>query len=412
MRAGPRPQGLSLRRRWLLRAGAFVLPGWPAAAATAAGAATGATTEPAAEAAAASEAAEANGPWPIVEPGRPMRFPRDHGAHADFRTEWWYITGWLRAGDGEDLGMQLTFFRSRTRHSRDNPSRFSPTQLLFVHAAIASPSVGRLVHAERAARAGFGLASFSERDLEVAIDDWKLWRDADDRIHARIDGGAFGMDLLATPPGPPVLQGDRGFSRKGPLPAQASWYYSQPQLAVAGTIRGPGEAPSRAVTGNAWLDREWSTEYLDKRASGWDWCGLNFDDGSALMAFRIRLRDGGVLWSYANWIPAVGPAGRAVRVGSADSAVPAWPAPTPDPEFVPLRHWRSPRTDTRWPVAMQLRIGERRLELQPLFDDQELSAEESTGTIYWEGAVRVFEAGRQVGAGYMELTGYAGRVRM
>ncbi|HRO61668.1 MAG TPA: lipocalin family protein, partial [Burkholderiaceae bacterium] len=276
----------------------------------------------------------------------------------------------------------------------------------------------RLVHAERAGRVGFGLAGFSEQDLEVSIGDWKLWRGTDDRIHTRIDDDAFGMALLFAPPGPPVLQGDQGFSRKGPLPGQASWYYSQPQLTVSGTVRGPGDAPVRAVTGTAWLDREWSTEYLDKRASGWDWCGLNFDDGSALMAFRIRLRDGGVLWSYANWLPSVGPAGRAVRVDSAELTNPAsltstaTPRTTPDPEFVPLRHWRSPRTDIRWPVAMQLRIGERQLELHPLFDDQELSAEESTGTIYWEGAVRVFEAGRQVGAGYMELTGYAGRVRM
>ena len=171
--------------------------------------------------AAAQARTEANA-WPPVKPGRPMRFPRDHGAHAEFRTEWWYLTGWLDGADGEAFGLQITFFRSRTRHDRNNPSRFAPTQLLFGHAAIASPAVGRLVHAERAARTGFGLAAFSEQDLDVSIGTWRLQRNVDDRIHARIDDPAFGMDLLFVPPGTPVPQGDAGFSRKGPRPAQAS----------------------------------------------------------------------------------------------------------------------------------------------------------------------------------------------
>ncbi|MCM5569633.1 carotenoid 1,2-hydratase [Burkholderiaceae bacterium FT117] len=343
----------------------------------------------------AGKADDAAGHWPPVRPGRPLAFPRDHGAHPAYRTEWWYLTGWLEGPDAETLGMQITFFRSRTRHDAGNPSRFAPTQLLFAHAALASPARGRLAHAERAARPGFGLAGFSETDLDVSIGNWRLNREPDDRIVARIDDAALALALDFVPPGPPVPQGEAGFSRKGPDPAQASWYYSRPQLAVSGAIGGPDGKPTRPVRGIAWLDHEWSSEILDPRAAGWDWVGLNLEDGSALMAFRIRHRDGGVLWSDAKWIDAE----RSDRAAG-------------DPVFTPLREWRSPRTGARWPVAMRLALGGRTLELEPLLDDQEIDATASTGTVYWEGAVRVLEGGQPVGRGYLELTGYAGELRL
>ncbi|TXL63926.1 carotenoid 1,2-hydratase [Zeimonas arvi] len=343
------------------------------------------------------------GAWPPVVPGRPLGFPRDHGAHPAYRTEWWYLTGWLTDADEAPLGVQITFFRSRTRHDASNPSRFAPTQLLFAHAAIASARRGRLTHAERSARPGFGLADFSVRDLDVSIGSWRLHRESDDRIVARIDDAALELALDFAPPGPPVPQGDAGFSRKGPLPTQASWYYSRPQLTVTGAIGGPDGRPTRPVRGHAWLDHEWSSEILDPQAAGWDWVGLNLDDGSALMAFRIRRRDGRVLWSDANWI--------APERVAAPNPAPA-PGSTPEPRFTPLREWRSPRTGASWPVAMRLAVGDRVLELDPLLDDQEIDASASTGTVYWEGAVRVLEGGRQIGAGYLELTGYAGALRL
>lgn len=338
--------------------------------------------------------------WPPVVPGEPLRFPRDHGAHAPYRTEWWYLTGWLTEPGGSPLGMQITFFRSRTRHGAANPSRFAPTQLLFAHAALATPDAGRLAHAERSARAGFGLASFSELDLDVSIGNWQLQREPNDRIVARIDDDALSMTLEFTPPGPPVLQGEGGFSRKGPDPRQASWYYSRPQLAVAGRIRGPGRTPARQVRGHAWLDHEWSSEILHPDAAGWDWVGVNLDDGTALMAFQIRRRDSSVLWADANWIS------RTRLLGS--STVPA----KSRPRFTPVRHWRSPRSGARWPVAMALEINGRTLQLEPLFDDQEIDASASTGTVYWEGAITAREAGLKIGAGYLELTGYAGELSL
>jgi len=340
--------------------------------------------------------------YPAVVPGVRLAFPRDHGAHPAYRTEWWYLTGWLRRLDGarrgEPLGVQVTFFRSRTRHAADNPSRFAPTQLLLAHAALAVPGRARLLHAQRAAREGFGLASAATHDTAVGIGGWSLARMPDDRYRARVDDRDLAVTLEFAPRTPPVAQGDDGFSRKGPKATQASYYYSRPQLPATGTVALGGETVR--VAGVAWLDHEWSSEILDASSDGWDWAGLNFDDGSALVAFRIRRRDGGVLWSYARWIDA----------GGAASTSP--PGGDVAPRFAPDRNWTSPRTGARYPVAMTIAVGARTLALEPLFDDQELDARASTGTVYWEGAVRVVEAGREVGRGYLELTGYAGALRM
>jgi len=330
--------------------------------------------------------------YPPVLPGGTLAFPRDFGAHPLYRTEWWYATGWLRAG-ARELGMQVTFFRSRTAHDDRNPSRFAPLQLVLAHAALAVDGEAALRHAQRAARAGFGLAHATQGDTDALVDGWRLVRDADDRYRTLVDAHDFALELALTPRGPPIPQGDGGFSRKGPQPQQASYYYSRPQLAVSGRVRiGARTEQARAVEGVAWLDHEWSSELLDARAAGWDWVGLNLDDGSALMAFRIRTRDGDELWSHARWLGA--------------------PADAGAPRFEPIRHWRSLRSGARYPVQMRIGVGARTLELRPLFDDQELDARASTGTIYWEGAVRVHENGRVVGRGHLELTGYAGAVRL
>jgi predicted secreted hydrolase len=337
--------------------------------------------------------------WAPVLREPPMRFPHDFGAHPDHRTEWWYVTGWLVRPGAEDAGFQLTFFRSRTAHPAANPSRFAPGTLVLAHAALALPERGRLLHAERAARAGAGLAEAGTGDTRVRLgtgaNAWRLERDpSTDRYRTRIETREFGFELELDPAAPPLLQGDAGFSRKGPLEHQASRYYSRPQLAVSGRVRIDGA--SGAVTGRAWFDHEWSSEILDDRAAGWDWTGLNLDDGGALMAFRIRTRDGGVAWRDATL--------REGRDGAVRTGL--------QPEWTPLRQWRSARSGATWPVSMRIRVAGRDLELRPLFDDQELDARGSTGTTYWEGAVTAYEGGRRVGRGYLELTGYAGALRL
>jgi len=330
-----------------------------------------------------------------VEPGVPLNFPRDHGAHPDYRTEWWYATGWLNTPDGKPLGFQVTFFRAATEHDRANPSKFAPDQLIIAHAALSDPAEGRLLHDQKAARAGFGLAGAKTEDADVTLERWNFKRDANGVYHTRVNGTDFALDLTLTPTQPVMPQGDAGFSKKGPRPEQASRYYSEPQLKVSGSVSRHGKPV--AVTGSAWLDREWSSSYLDPNAQGWDWTGVNLDDGSALMAFQIRGKDGRKLWAYATVRDA---AGRVTHY-------------TPDQvSFSPQRSWRSPRTNASYPVQIEIRTGDIRWLLKPLQDDQELDSRASTGSVYWEGAVTVERDGRRAGRGYLELTGYVEALKL
>ena len=306
--------------------------------------------------------------YPEVTPGYRLRFPRDHGAHPDYRTEWWYATGWLERG-GAPLGFQVTFFRARTPWRFEDGGDFAPRQIVFAHAALADPKLGRLRHDQRVAREALGLAGAAQATTDAWIDDWRLALRGD-TYRATLAAREFTLELSLAAGGPPLLQGAGGYSRKGPRRGEASYYYSRPQLEVEGRVDG---AP---VRGRAWLDHEWSSQYLAPEAAGWDWCGINLDGGAALMAFRMRAKAGGVVYA---------PAGVT---------------------FEPLRSWRSPRTHIEYPVAMRVRTRDGSWDLEPLMDDQELDARASTGNVYWEGAVRALRDGREAGRGYLELTGY------
>lgn len=306
-----------------------------------------------------SGAARGEVAYPDVPADVGLAFPRDHGSHPTFRTEWWYVTGWTTDERGVERGVQVTFFRSRPGVAETSASAFAPRQLLFAHAAIADATVGHLVHGQRA------------------------------------DARAFTLDLGFRATQPPLPQGDRGRSRKGPRPEQASAYYSVPHLAVDGELSMRGEA--HRVAGTAWLDHEWSSAYLAAEAAGWDWIGLNLDDGAALMAFRIRGRDDSLIWS-----------GGTLRDDSGRTRTFA-----PDEvAFLPGRRWRSPRTGIAYPVAFEVRLPGRIIAIEPLMDDQELDARGSVGIVYWEGAVRASTGGRPLGRGYLELTGYGVPLRL
>ena len=330
--------------------------------------------------------------FPPVTPGRALEFPRDAGSHPEYRIEWWYVTGHLESKRGP-MGFQVTFFRLRNRDAEDNPSRFSPRQLLFAHAALADPSKGRLLHDQRSARALADLVEAKIGETDIRIDDWSLKREAK-MYRARIEAEAFSLDLTMSATQPVMLQGDRGLSRKGPVRTQASYYYSEPQLQVGGRVKAGNE--TLEVQGVAWLDHEWSSELLPSAAVGWDWLGVNLDGGGALMAFRIRAKDGAPLWASATYRA---PRGSPVVLG-------------PDAvRFTSRRTWKSPRTATPYPVAMEIEAGGTTWRVEPLMDDQELDARASTGTLYWEGAVRVEGANGARGRGYLELTGYAERMK-
>jgi predicted secreted hydrolase len=321
-------------------------------------------------------------------------FPADYGSHPQFRTEWWYVTGWLTTNHGESLGFQITFFRTKPDIDESNPSSFAPRQLLIAHCAISDPKHGRLWQDQRIRRAGLGLAEAATGNTDVWIDRWSLKRGGASYT-ATIDAEDFSFDLTLSETQPVLLNGDSGVSRKGPSPATASHYYSLPNLRVAGAITRQGGADH--VTGEAWLDHEWSSEYLDSQAVGWDWIGINLDDGAALMAFRIRGSAGEQRW-----------AGGTLR-GSDGKVQILHPA---DVEFRAGRRWVAPRTGVAYPVQWRVRAGNREFDLEPLLDDQENDTRISTGAIYWEGAVRAYEQRRLAGRGYLELTGYGERLRL
>jgi len=339
-------------------------------------------------------AAAAGTAYAPVTPGHPPMFPLDLGSHPMFRTEWWYVTGWLATEHGESLGFQVTFFRTKPDIDENNPSAFAPRQLLIAHCALSDPKRGKLWQDQRIRRAGLGLAGAAEGNTQVWIEGWSLER-KDQRYVARIDADEFSFDLALSETQAALINGDGGFSRKGPEPRAASYYYSLPHLKVAGVISRNGL--KNQVTGEAWFDHEWSSEYLDADATGWDWIGINLNDGAALMAFRIRGLDGKPRWAGGTFRSADG----ATRIlGPADV------------DFRAERRWLSPRTGVDYPVEWTVRAGTRAIHLRPLLDDQENDTRLSTGAIYWEGAVRAYEQEQPAGRGYLELTGYGDRLRL
>ncbi|MBL8352835.1 MAG: carotenoid 1,2-hydratase [Burkholderiaceae bacterium] len=331
-----------------------------------------------------------------ISPERALRFPRDHGAHPGARIEWWYATGWLQAPGGPPYGFQLTFFRSRTGVADALPGRFAPRQLLFAHAAVTDLDGRRHRHAERIARwsgdEDLPEAHARRADTGVALGRWTLRRDAASGRYAALlaaPEAGFTLDLQLAPTQPLLLQGDAGHSRKGPLPQQASHYYSQPQLAVQARLTLDGR--SRELPGRGWLDHEWSDELLAPGAVGWDWIGINLSDGGALTAFRLRRADDSVVWAGGSHRPA----GGALRPFAPDEVV-----------FTPLRDWTSPATGARYPVQWRIRTPAGVFGLRALLEAQELDSRASTGTVYWEGLAELADAaGGRVGLGYLEMTG-------
>ncbi len=353
-------------------------------------------------------AAAAAAPYAAVTPDRTLVFPRDFGSHPEFRTEWWYITGWLTSKGGESMGFQITFFRTKPGLEAANPSAFAARQLVIAHCAISDPKRGRLWQDQRIRRAGFGLADARVGDTDVWIDDWSLKRVGAESTAgggdaagtagsyvAKLDAEDFALALTFANTQAPLLNGGAGLSRKGPAVEAASYYYSLPHLKVSGSVRRGGG--STAVTGEAWFDHEWSSEYLDPQAVGWDWIGINLDDGAALMAFRIRDVHGESHWAGGSLRDADG------RIETLEPG---------EVTFIPGRTWASPRTGSVYPVAWRVRVGSREFELEPLLDDQENDTRLSTGAVYWEGAVRAYEHHRIAGRGYLELTGYGERLRL
>ncbi len=337
---------------------------------------------------------------------RPLVFPRDHGTHNDTRTEWWYLTGHARDAKGRDFGFQVTFFRSRVDGTHSLQSRLAAKHLLFAHAAITDVQSGKLLHDQRMARwngepptqVERGVFA-SEADTRVVLRDWHIERAPDGGYTTRITGDTLGIDLVAQPRQAWLLQGDDGFSRKGPDPSQASFYVSQPHLAVQGTL-----AIGRQrfeVQGTAWLDHEWSEALLHPEAVGWDWIGMNLFEGHSLTAFQLRRADGSKVWAGGSFREA----------GNARNPTDIDRFGAGQVEFTPQRFWTSPLTRATYPVDWLIRTPVGVYTVKAVIDPQELDGRQGTGTVYWEGLSDLFDGnGQRVGRGYLEMTGYAQRL--
>ena len=336
----------------------------------------------------------------VAREGYAYDFPRDHGSHDGFRTEWWYYTGNLRGKDGRPFGYQLTFFRRAMPPDRIKtlPSRWSISQLYLAHLAVSDLSEDRFYFAEKISRSALGKAGAEANRLRVWIDRWGVESSSPEngRQNLHAADGDLAIQLTVVPEKPLVIHGARGISRKGAENAQASHYYSFTRLATAGTITVGNR--SFEVTGTSWMDHEFGSADLGKDLVGWDWFGLRFDDGSELMLYRLRRADGSTdPVSSGTFID---------REGKDQHLS------IDDFTLEPVSQWTSPRSKARYPQRWRLVVPSKQLslELAPRMADQELTTSRSTQVTYWEGAVEItgLSQGKAVrGDGYMELTGYA-----
>ena len=321
------------------------------------------------------------------------QFPRDHGAHPDFQTEWWYYTGVLETEEGRRFGFQFTIFRrALAPPSPASESEFRTNDIYMAHFTVSDIASGDFYHDVRYARGGAGLAgATAEPFYRVWLEDWQVVADDDMANKTRITAASeeVAVDLQLRQMKSPALQGDNGLSPKSAETGNASYYYSLTRLLSDGGIR-VGEEEF-AVSGNTWMDHEFSTSALGENAQGWDWFGLIFDDGTELMVGQIRLTDGGIE-------PVFG--GLLVHRDGSSTYLRA-----EDIHIEVTATWRSPHSDADYPAGWQIEIkGDDgfSIAVTPLQADQELHG---SGIVYWEGAVEV--SGDKNGYGYAELTGYA-----
>jgi predicted secreted hydrolase len=334
--------------------------------------------------------------WLRITSPPALALPRDHGGHPEVRTEWWYLTANLVDSGGRRYGVQVTFFRHGIDPSepRADQAPLRTRHALAAHLAIAEVDARRFRHGERVWRADGGFAGFRTDDLGVWLGDWELDRLDGDVIAAKASDRAAGIavDLRFRPTKPLVRHGDRGYSRKGADPGNASAYVSWTRLEVVGTVTLDGRA--RAVRGAGWFDHEWGTSQLGEGVVGWDWLSLRLDGASELMVYRLRRGDGSPDRFSSGTL--VRPDGSTRRLDMADI------------ELTATAWWTSRVTGGEYPARWRIRVPSEGIDVvvAPLVAAAEVDGRRSTGVVYWEGPVRL--SGSHGGEGYAELTGYAG----
>jgi len=337
--------------------------------------------------------------WAFVTKPRAWSFPRDFGAHPEYRTEWWYFTGNLADLSGSRYGYQLTFFRQGTRQELSNPANAWDIRDLYLsHFAITDVARNRFHSSDRMSRRGPGLAGADLDGMDVWLLNWSArMKGSTIYLSARDSGMEIGLQL--TPRKPPVLHGQNGYSQKGPEPGQASYYASLTNLKTQGTLKLGSSGTPIGVRGTSWFDQEFGSNQLTREQKGWDWISLHLSDGRDLMIYFLRLQDGSVEPSSSGSLIAPGGNSRHLKLSDLTVSV--------------LDRWKSPRSKGEYPSRWKIQVPSAKIELTitPLIPDQELTTEGSTGIAYWEGAVTGtgMSGGREVSCeGYVELTGYAG----
>jgi predicted secreted hydrolase len=341
--------------------------------------------------------ARAEETFKIAQPGRVFEFPRDHGAHPEYKTEWWYYVGHLKAASGERFGYQLTFFRAALRQPDPQArSAWSLNTIYFAHLAVTDPARHSFSFRDKAGRGALGLSGAQAGALRVWIDDWQAELQ-DDEFHLKAHDEGLGVDLALRPMKPPALHGERGFSRKSEKYNSASYYYSISRLNTQGTITVGGR--TLPVTGLSWMDHEFFTGALASDLAGWDWFSLQLADGWDVMLYLLRRKDGALDLASSGTL--IDPQGNTRHLRLADFQVRATGA------------WTSPHTGIKYPAGWEIDIpgAGYRLTLTPTLADQEIRAPAPAQVTYWEGEVKIEGAkdGAPInGLGYAELTGYAG----
>ncbi len=335
-------------------------------------------------------------PYRQATPGYRYSFPQDHFEHPEFRTEWWYYTGNLRDAAGKRFGFELVFFRQGERQGpAADRSTWSVGDLYLAHLALTDIDGKHFYYHERLNRAGPGIAGASFAERRVWNGSWSAaWREDRQVLEATAD--EFHFRLEVRPAKPPVVHGINGVSQKGDAAGEASYYVSFTRLEVAGEVVAGSE--HHTVTGTAWMDHEWFTNQLDKEQVGWDWFSAQLDNGTELMLFRLRRKDGTIdRHSSGTYVDREG---RARHLTNNDITL------------TPESYWRSKSTGASYPIGWQVRVPLLRIDLNlhAALDDQELTSEDKTAPTYWEGAVTY--SGSATGVGYLEMTGYSHPVEM
>jgi predicted secreted hydrolase len=335
----------------------------------------------------------------IVDGSRPLTFPRDFGAHPDFRTEWWYYTGNLQSRDGQHFGFELTIFRVGVLSpivELPKDSNWSSRDIYFAHFAISDIGSNHFYAFQRYSRPGLGLAGAQADPYHIWLEDWSITQSKVGVYQLQAEQGEISLNLTLNDEMGVVLQGANGYSRKGTNPTNASYYYSQPRLQADGTVTINGT--QYQVSGLVWNDHEFSTSVLDENQIGWDWFSLQFEDGRALMLFQLRERSGGI---------SVSASGTFITADKTSLAL-----HKSDFNIVVLDQWHSHQTQGIYPSSWQIQIHqpECSLDVKPWMNDQEINF---PPIVYWEGAVHFTgscDGAPASGNGYIELTGYAGNL--